>query len=596
MSGQQPPSFQPIIPKPVTAIIPIEDELQGDDASATTATVAPSIVKTAKANSHSCSTATTIDEEDDNRIGKGTPLQTLAELSTTTTTTTTTTTRTGRSAFSFSGKTYEVGNLIPERPSEDCNFAKRYQCLIKKRDTAWEDNTLIQCSVCKRGLTHVSCYINFVNADKNGHLQKDSNSGKLSVTCSKACYNRVAMREKLKQDKINRMSDKRRCIPWDRDAMTDGGPTSMSVLLDWITTKPNYARFNRGTRNSLTGKTKYAISMEVVTAITNAGIITPRTQEAVIAKISQLETDYDEAHDWFTGAGAGITNESTIKAAILMRCKYYYDLYDVMQDRALSNNAYTAASTSEKNCTSHHCHTSPSAMSSTKQSEKSCPSQHCHNPPSPISNTQQRYGSMCKNTVDLDSFSDIGIKQGGDDRSDSDDGTRNTAINQTISESDGITDVELKQDISSEMNLFRKKENGLNMALCILNKKMDSAVTTFGCHKMNDSSHSVMSEYLKANTAMQYEGMKEKVAIRRLEERKLKREMRITREDHEMHELKKQRMQMELAMELARNRTKLRENGVSEREISILLPIDFLQDKQTCPRHIDGCDGDNDIN
>ena len=67
----------------------------------------------------------------------------------------------------------------------------------------------------------------------------------------------------------------------------------MSVLLDWITTKNNYDRFNRGTRNNVTGETKYAISMEIVNAITEAGIIAPRSQEAVIAKISQLETDYD---------------------------------------------------------------------------------------------------------------------------------------------------------------------------------------------------------------------------------------------------------------------------------------------------------------
>mmetsp|Transcript_10406 Transcript_10406/g.12215 ORF Transcript_10406/g.12215 Transcript_10406/m.12215 type:complete len:570 (-) Transcript_10406:261-1970(-) len=568
MSDQDPPSFQPIIAKPVTAIIPIGDDLQGDNASSPTATSAPSIVNTVGANPHSCSTSTPLSDEDNNRIGTGTPLQTLAELSTTTTTTTTTTTRTGRSAFSFSGKTYEVGNLIPERPSEDCNFAKRYQCLIKKRDTAREDNTLIQCSVCKRGLTHVSCYINFVNADKNGHLQKDTNSGKLSVTCSKACYNRVAKREKIKQDKINRLSDKRRCIPWDRDAMTDGGATSMSVLLDWITTKPNYARFNRGTRNSLTGETKYAISMEVVTAITNAGITAPRTQEAVIAKISQLETDYDEAYDWFTSAGAGVTNESTIKAAILMRCKYYYDLYDVMQDRALSNNAYTSAYTSETPCISHHCHSPPPAMS----------------------NTQQKHDSMYKNTLNLDGSPDIGIQQEGDDRSDSDDGSHCAAINQTVSDSD---DIEIQQVIPSEMNASRKKDCGSKLALNVLNKKIDTTVTTFGSHMRNDTSHNVMSEWLKAKTAMHYEGMKEKIAICKLEERKLKREMRSTREDHDMQKLKKQKMQMELAMDLARNRIKLREKGVPEREINFLLPINFLQDKRTGPSNSDKCDIDN---
>ena len=73
----------------------------------------------------------------------------------------------------------------------------------------------------------------------------------------------------------------------------------MSVLLGWIRTKPNYTRFNQGTRSNNTGETKYAISMEVVNAIKNAGITT-HTQEAVIAKISQLETNHDEAHDHHT--------------------------------------------------------------------------------------------------------------------------------------------------------------------------------------------------------------------------------------------------------------------------------------------------------
>jgi len=548
-SIQQTPSFQPIAPKPIVATVPHADEMKGDDTSSTTASCALSTVNTVEANSCSLSASTPVYNKDNSRIGTGTPLETLAELTVvdtpTTTTTTTTTTRTGRSAFSFSGKTYEVGNLIPERPSEDCNFAKRYQCLIKKRDTAREDNTLIQCSVCKRGLTHVSCYINFVNADKNGHLQKDTNSGKLTVTCGKACYNRVAKREKIKQDKINRLSDKRRCIPWDRDAMTDGGATSMSVLLDWITTKPNYARFNRGTRNNITGETKYAISMEVVTAITNAGITAARTQEAVIAKISQLETDYDEAYDWFTGAGAGVTNESTIKAAILMRCKYYYDLYDVMQDRALSNNAYTDASPFHSGSPTHHRHSPPSAMSKTQQNNSSTSYTH---------------------PVNLDSGPDIGNQQVVDDRSDSDDGTRNV---------DGCTE---KGAIKRKR---KRKKSGSKMSSREIRKKAKTALKTFDGHETNDTSHNVMSEWLKANTAIHCEDIKAKAACCRLEEIRVKREMRSTQEDHDMHKLKKQKMQMELAMELASNRMELRETGVPECEINILLPVDFLQDKQS---------------
>jgi len=330
---------------------------------------------------------------------------------------------------------------------------------------------------------------------------------------------------------------------------TAGGPTSMSVLLDWITTKPNYARFNRGTRNNLTGETKYAISMEVVTAITNAGITAPRTQEAVIAKISQLETDYDEAHDWFTGAGAGITNESTIKAALLMRCKYYYDLYDVMQDRALSNNAYTAESTSHSGSPTHHQ----------------------YNPPFALSNTQQNNNSSSyTDPVNLDIGPDIGIQQGGDDRSDSDDGTRNVAMNR-----DGcIEKIAIKRK-------RKRKKSGSKMNLREMRKKTETAVTTFDGRQTNDTSHNIMSEWLKANTAITCEGIKAKAACCRLEERRVKREMRNTQQDHDIHKLKKQKMQMELAMELASNRMELRENGVPESEINIILPINFLQNKQS---------------
>lgn len=327
-----------------------------------------------------------------------------------------------------------------------------------------------------------------------------------------------------------------------------GCPTSMSVLLDWITTKNNYDRFNRGTRNNVTGETKYAISMEIVNAITEAGIIAPRSQEAVIAKISQLETDYDSAHDWLIGVGSTIANEATVRAALLMRCRYYYDLYDVMQDRALYNYANTTSQTQSSNSPSHHDHNvSLSGIRNNEQNDNS---------------------TSFKNPVNLDSNSDTGIQEvEEEDQSDSDDGINNNALSQHV----------CKKSSDSERNKMKRFSNVFPRAK---GKKAKTPVTTPDYCEMNDPSHGIMSEWLKANSAIHCEEMKEKAASCRIEERKLKREMKISREDHDMHKLKKQRMQMKLAMELARNRMELRESGVSEAEINVLLPLDFLHDKK----------------
>jgi len=337
---------------------------------------------------------------------------------------------------------------------------------------------------------------------------------------------------------------------------------------DWIRTKPNYARFNRGTRSNNTGETKYAISMEVVNAIKNAGITTPRTQEAVIAKISQLETDYDEAHDWLTGTGSTMRNEATVKAALLMRCRYYYDLYHVMQDRALSNDgppmihAFHNASHSDDN----------HKVTITTRSD-------------------QEILDRNKNSANADVSCEIIIQQGREDERDFDDVSGSAALNQTVSDCDEPTKhVTIVEDSCGNSNL--STATNCSKTVCEEYKNTESPVAASHCHDSNDSSHSIMSQWLKANTVMHYEEMNERVARRKLEEKKLKREMKVSQGDYDMRKLKKRKMQMELAMELGRNRVELRKRGVPETEINILLPMDFLRDKQYVNKK---CENDGDI-
>jgi hypothetical protein len=154
----------------------------------------------------------------------------------------------------------------------------------------------------------------------------------LKIACKKDCH-RKAFRHHA-----NMTADPEdRNIPWNRDGREgDSDPNnSENILITWLQHPSNYQKF----RSPPCGKTKMYVCEQVSKKIELANTLKARKANQVMMKIQAFEGAFREAHDWVNNTGVGVLERDgqvTFEEAVKKRFVYYYDLVDVMSERASS--------------------------------------------------------------------------------------------------------------------------------------------------------------------------------------------------------------------------------------------------------------------
>ena len=181
---------------------------------------------------------------------------------------------------------------------------------------------------------HGSCYRRLLER-YNVEPLVDPANGETIIVCSKTCYNKV--KKSIVQQPSNR-------IPWDKDGKEGPNDTnnSLRILLDWLLQEGNYRKFRGGTESKGMRKIDYGKSLSL--RMRDAGCRVPRSADAVVKKIQELETKFVQAHDWANNTGQGVKEqdgEQTFENLVKQRCKWYFELLPIMGDRSKATPAVT---------------------------------------------------------------------------------------------------------------------------------------------------------------------------------------------------------------------------------------------------------------
>jgi hypothetical protein len=230
----------------------------------------------------------------------------------------------------------ETSTIAPQPPLVAGGAAEVIEkCTFRSCKVVGAELVVCAASGCEKKV-HMMCYQGLI-------LQKFENLAALppgKVACTKKCHTKALKEASGGGDGADGGG---RRGNWDCDGLNgpDDPKTSVKILLDWWMTEGNYNRFC-GKNNQGLKKIQFCNQLaEVMSRETK----TKRDGKNVLNKIQHIEKTFKEAHTFATsetGAGIRDQDEGTFKDAVKKKCPYYYDLLEVMSDRASSKPKATS--------------------------------------------------------------------------------------------------------------------------------------------------------------------------------------------------------------------------------------------------------------
>jgi hypothetical protein len=167
----------------------------------------------------------------------------------------------------------------------------------------------------------------------------------LNAACTKKCHRKAA-----KELNSNADDDSGRKGNWDADGKegpSDPNTSSIKILVDWWMEEGNYVLFC-GKQNDGIKKIQFCNMLaEKMTKETSS----KRQGKNVLNKIQHIERSFRDAHSFAESeTGAGLLSndgEATFETIVKKKFPYYYDLKEIMVDRASTKPKVTSYDTDD---------------------------------------------------------------------------------------------------------------------------------------------------------------------------------------------------------------------------------------------------------
>ena len=153
------------------------------------------------------------------------------------------------------------------------------------------------------------------------------------VFCKKGCFTKwrttknKAVRAATAAAKETFERQRKARVPWEDDG-------TLPILLDWITTEGNYAKFC-GSLSNNKGKRKKDYYKKIAELIKLQKPESDRNEKDVENKIGKLERQFRDAYDWSLATGVGVKedNETNFWAYMKQLCSLWDELEPIMGSR-----------------------------------------------------------------------------------------------------------------------------------------------------------------------------------------------------------------------------------------------------------------------